>query len=186
MLSRMVTFYRRNLPHWHPPGQDIFVTWRLKGSLLPHLRAIASKDMPGERFLDLDRALDRCETGPRWLREPRVAQCIVAVSHDIQKQRLIDLHSYAVMANHVHVLLTPVAPMAQITRLVKGATARQANLLLGFAGSYFWQEESFDHWVRNPAEWQKIRTYIERNPVAAGLVARAEDWPWSSASHPLK
>src|ERR1700681_45880 len=69
----MVTFYMRNLPHWHPPGQDIFVTWRLKGSLPSHLRAIASKDMPGERFLDLDRALDRADSGPLWLREPRVA-----------------------------------------------------------------------------------------------------------------
>ena len=127
-MSRMVTFYRRNLPHWHPPGQDIFVTWRLKGSLPSHLSAIASKDLPGERFLDLDRALDRCETGPRWLREPGIAQYIVAVFQNVQKQGLIDLHSYAVMANHVHVLLTPAAPMAQITHLVKGATARQANL----------------------------------------------------------
>jgi putative transposase len=182
----MVTFYRRNLPHWHPPGQDIFVTWRLKGSLPAHLRAIASKDMPGERFLDLDRALDRADTGPHWLQDPRVAKCIVAVLQNAQDQRHIDMHSYTVMANHVHVLLTPVAPMAEIFRRVKGATARQANLLLGFAGSYFWQDESFDHWVRNPAEWQKIRSYIERNPVAAGLVARPEDWPWSSASHPLK
>jgi hypothetical protein len=57
---------------------------------------------------------------------------------------------------------------------------------IGFTGSYFWQDESFDHWVRNPAEWEKIRTYIERNPVSAGLVARPEDWPWSSASNPLK
>src|ERR1700693_3058822 len=115
-VSRMVTFYRRNLPHWHPPGQDIFVTWRLKGSLPSHLRAIASKDMPGERFLDLARALDRADSGPLWLREPRVAECIVSAFHNLQKQRLIDLHSYAVMANHVHVLLTPVAPMAEITR----------------------------------------------------------------------
>ena len=90
------------------------------------------------------------------------------------------------MANHVHVLLTPYAPLAKIARLFKGATSRQANLLLGFTRSHFWQDESFDHWVRNPAEWQKIRAYIENNPVAAGLVARPEDWPWSSASRPIR
>jgi len=89
------------------------------------------------------------------------------------------------MANHVHVLLTPSVPMDKIARLFKGASARQANLLLGTTGKHFLQDESFDRWIRTPGEWQKIRTYIERNPVAAGLVERPEDWPWSSASHPL-
>src|SRR6266851_4602302 len=28
-----MTFYRRNLPHWHPEGKSIFITWRLYGSL---------------------------------------------------------------------------------------------------------------------------------------------------------
>jgi len=58
-------------------------------------------------------------------------------------------------------------------------------LHLGFSGSHFWQDESFDHWIRNPGEWHKIRKYIEQNPVAAGLVDKPEDWPWSSASHPI-
>jgi putative transposase len=182
----MMTYYERNLPHWHPPGQDIFLTWRLKGSLPAHLRAIASKEMSGKRFVEFDQALDRADTGPRWLREPRIAECLIAALRIVQEQRLISLHSYAIMINHVHVLLTPGAPIAQITKFIKGTTSRQANLLLGFTGSYFWQDESFDHWVRNPAEWEKIRAYIERNPVAAGLAARPEDWPWSSASNPLK
>jgi putative transposase len=181
-----MTYYVRNLPHWHPPGQDIFLTWRLKGSLPAHLRAIASKELPGARFLELDRALDRADTGPLWLKKSRVARCVIAELQNAQEQQLMAMHAFAVMANHVHVLFTPHVPIAQITKFVKGATSRQANLLLGFTGSHFWQDESFDHWVRNPEEWQKIRTYIERNPVAAGLVARAEDWPWSSASRPLK
>jgi REP element-mobilizing transposase RayT len=181
-----MTFYRRNLPHWHPPGQDIFLTWRLKGSLPAHLRELSSREEPGKRFLDLDRALDRADVGPLWLREPRVAECILQALHKAQNNHLAAVHAYAIMANHVHVLLTPSAPLPKIARLFKGATARQANLLLGFTGSHFWQDESFDHWVRNPAEWQKIRAYIERNPVAAGLARIPEEWPWSSASHPIQ
>jgi REP element-mobilizing transposase RayT len=150
------------------------------------LRGIASKDLPGERFLDLDRELDRANVGPLWLREPQVASCIAVVLRKAQGQRLGDIHAYAIMANHVHLLMTPMAPIAHITQRIKGASARQANLLLGLTGNLFWQDESFDHWVRNPAEWRKIRTYIECNPVAAGLVARTEDWPWSSVSHPMK
>jgi REP element-mobilizing transposase RayT len=92
------------------------------------------------------------------------------------------LAAFAIMANHVHVLLTPFSALSEITRRVKGTSARQANLILGRTGAPFWQDESFDHWVRNHGEWQKIRAYIENNPVRAGLVERPEDWPWSSAS----
>jgi hypothetical protein len=42
--------------------------------------------------------------------------------------------------------------MRAITRWVKGCTARRANLLLGRTGRAFWQDESYDHWVRKPEE----------------------------------
>ena len=99
---------------------------------------------------------------------------------------MFTLRAYAVMANHVHVLLAQRAPLERITLQLKGASAHAANLILSRTGEPFWQKESFDHWVRNPAECQKIRAYIENNPVAAGLVARPEDWPWSSASNPIE
>ena len=53
----------------------------------------------------------------------------------------------------------------------------------GFAGQgqSFWQDESYDRLVRDGAEFQRIERYIEWNPVKAGLVARPEDFPWSSA-----
>ena len=185
-VSRIMTYYERNLPHWHPPGQDVFLTWRLRGSLPHHLRGIVSKELSGKRFAELDHALDRGDSGPLWLREPCVAECLVDALRAAAEQRLMTPHAYAIMANHVHILITPIASVAKITKQVKGTSARGANRLLGFAGSHFWQDESFDHWVRNPAEWQTIRVYIEQNPVKAGLVERAEDWPWSSASRPLK
>jgi hypothetical protein len=49
---------------------------------------------------------------------------------------------------------------------------------LGRRGKPFWQDETFDHWVRNEREYGKIRFYIEYNPVAAGLVKRPEEWRW--------
>ena len=36
-------------------------------------------------------------------------------------------------------------------------------------------------WVREDREWERVKAYIENNPVKAGLVARAQDYPWSSA-----
>jgi len=66
---------------------------------------------------------------------------------------------------------------------LKGVTARDANSILSRKGKHFWQDESFDHWVRSPREFDRIRTYIEMNPVSAGLASCPEDWPWSSATN---
>src|SRR2546426_9043883 len=86
------------------------------------------------------------------------------------------------MANHVHVLLEPKIDVARITKGIKGVTAKKGNQILGRTGRRLWQNESYDHWVRSPSECDRIRSYIERNPVMAGLVSRPEEWPWSSAA----
>ena len=53
--------------------------------------------------------------------------------------------------------------------------------MLALTGNPFWQEESYDHMVRHMAEFEKIRNYIEENPVRAGLTGEASDYRWSSA-----
>jgi len=53
--------------------------------------------------------------------------------------------------------------------------------MLALTGRSFWQEESYDHLVRHEREFEKIRSYIEENPVRAGLVAEANEYRWSSA-----
>jgi type I restriction enzyme R subunit/putative DNA methylase len=91
------------------------------------------------------------------------------------------LIAWVIMANHVHVLITPNQSLAWITKTLKGFSARRANEILGRPGQPFWQDESYDHWARNRLESERIQRYIEGNPVAAGLVARPELWRWSSA-----
>jgi REP element-mobilizing transposase RayT len=92
------------------------------------------------------------------------------------------LHAWVIMPNHVHLLITPSADPSEIMRNLKGRTARQANLLLNRAGQRFWQEESYDHLIRNEREFQRIERYIVENPVTAGLAHTPEEYPWSSAS----
>lgn len=86
------------------------------------------------------------------------------------------------MSNHVHVLLWPHKLLESITKSVKGYTARECNKVLNRTGNSFWQEESFDHAVRNENEFYRIKRYIEMNPVKAGLVKKPSDWRWSSAA----
>ena len=63
---------------------------------------------------------------------------------------------------------------------LKGFSAARCNCQLGSHGT-FWQQESYDHWVRDADELERIIRYIENNPVKAGLVIRPEDWLFSSA-----
>jgi REP element-mobilizing transposase RayT len=179
-------FYRRNLPHWHPEYKALFVTWRLYGSLPTEVLNVLrskKKESPGKSFHFTDRALDTSTSGPLWLKEPQIARCVVeALQRGAEQLELFELHAFVVMANHVHVLLTPNVPLARVTRGLKRLTATRANELLGKKGQRFWQDESFDHWVRDESEFYRIREYIEQNPVKAGLVSKPEDWPWSSAS----
>jgi REP element-mobilizing transposase RayT len=134
-----------------------------------------------EGFRMADARLDRASRGPFWLRDPELAGYAEDAVIRGAELRHYDLHAYVVMPNHMHILLEPHVPLARITRGLKGVSARDANATLGRVGRPFWQDESFDHWVRNEAEFERIHTYIESNPTLAGLVAKPEDWQWSSA-----
>jgi REP element-mobilizing transposase RayT len=111
-----------------------------------------------------------------------------------------DLLAFVVMPSHFHWVFHPRAdwvqkcaeesrqarkpaprsPRERIMQSVKGYSARQCNRLLGLHGE-FWQDESYDHVVRDDDELLRIIAYVENNPVKAGLALRSEDWLWSSA-----
>lgn len=148
--------------------------------IMAALRDSKTEEM-GRRFREYDAELDKRSSGPLWLKDPRVASLIVAGIQRVAARNLCRTHAWVVMPNHIHLLIEPKAPMAAITKAIKGSTARQANLILGRTGKYFWQDESFDRWIRDEVEFEKVKMYIEKNPVMAGLVERPEDWPSSSA-----
>jgi REP element-mobilizing transposase RayT len=160
------------------------VTWRLYGSLPSFVVKSKHKESnPGRAFLLYDRELDRAAYGPTWLKDPKLAQLVVnALEFGERQLQLYRLHGFVVMSNHVHILVKPQVALEQITKAIKGFTAREANKILSRTGHRFWQDESFDHWVRNDDQFYRILRYIENNPVKAGLVVRPEDWPWSSAA----
>jgi putative transposase len=182
MLGQM-KHYERRLPHWDIVDKPLFVTFRLHGSL-PYTRVFPpSRLTSGQAFAAMDRLLDTASTGPMFLKKPEIANLIVsALQCGDRDFHRYELHAFVVMSNHVHILVTPRVPATQWLGPLKGFTAHQANELLGIRGRPFWQDESYDHMVRSDAEFERIRGYIERNPVKAGLAARAEDFPWSSAS----
>jgi REP-associated tyrosine transposase len=204
-MSDSKFYYYRNLPHWHPPGRAIFLTWNLYGSLpkavinqlriTRHKLFLLAQDQEDNNsaarhlreykklFAKVDTILDRAKSGPLWLKDTAIALTIQNALLERYKT-LYSLWSYVIMANHVHALLTPKpsATLATIMKSIKGFTARESNKLLKRTGQPFWQDESFDHWARDRGEHYRIIAYIENNPVKAGLVKTPDEWLWSSAS----
>jgi putative transposase len=176
----VVDFHRRRLPHFHAIGVPIFPTWRLHGSL-PSNRRFNPSLTDGEAFVAMDRVLDESRLGPLYLSIPDVARVVVEAI-EYRHLRQYELHCYAVMPNHVHLLITPSIEVPRLTQSLKRHSARRANLILGLTGKPFWQDESYDRLVRNREEFQRVAHYIANNPVKAGLAPQPESFPWSSAA----
>jgi REP element-mobilizing transposase RayT len=71
-------------------------------------------------------------------------------------------------------------PLPEILHGWKSFTAHEANRLLGRSG-VFWFREYYDRYIRDAEHLAAAIEYVESNPLKAGLVARKEEWKWSSA-----
>jgi len=194
-----VTIYYGRLPHWDQPGVACFVTWRTADSIpadvlnrwrveravwLRHhgIDPLANswrdqfRSLPAAARLDYHvrftspwmECLDQCH-GACVLRRPELSAIVAEnlLHGDAQEYELSD---FVVMPNHVHVLaqFRSEGAMKACCKNWKHYTARKINALLGQSGP-FWQTESFDHLVRSPDQFEYLRGYIERNPIAARL-----------------
>jgi putative transposase len=176
-------FYRLRLSYVPEAEPAVFLTCRLHDSLPPHRGFPAEARNSGQAFAAADRLLDKACAGPAYLREPAVADMIVeTIQFHADILRHYRLHAFVVMPNHVHLLATPDVALPKLTKSLKGATAAWANAMLGLTDSPFWQEESYARLVRYESEFEEIRNYIEENPVRAGMVREASEYPWSSAA----
>jgi putative transposase len=98
------------------------------------------------------------------------------------------LFAWCIMPNHVHVLIKPEAPLAQVVQSWKAfsgrwALAHNAELELGVPGRGFWMREYWDRYIRNEEHLRQTIDYIHLNPVKAGLCDCPTVWPWSSARY---
>ncbi|MBZ5673818.1 MAG: transposase [Acidobacteriia bacterium] len=160
----------------------MFVTFRLAGSLPASRIFPPARFSSGKAFVAMDRLLDQAADGPVFLRQHEIAQLVIdAVCDGEARFHRYDLHAFVAMPNHVHLLVTPHVIAKRWLGPLKGFTGHQANRVLG-RHAPFWQQESYDHLVRDEEEFRRIERYIENNPVNAGLVGSAELYPWSSAA----
>lgn len=93
----------------------------------------------------------------------------------------LELWAYCLMTNHVHLLAMPRRreSLARAIGLAHRRFAQWQNTRRRWSG-HLWTNRFFSTPLDEPHLWAAVR-HVERNPVRAGLVARAEEWPWSSA-----
>jgi len=135
---------------------------------------------------------------------PGIAQDVVQRSNDRQpcffseadyRRYLIDLrelaaqadvaiHAHVLMTNHVHLLMTP--PQAgQVGRLMQALGRRYVRYVNDrhHRTGTLWEGHYKSCPVGDDKYLLPCMVYLDLNPVRAGLVANAADYPWSSHAH---
>ena len=120
----------------------------------------------------VDRTMALSEAG-------RIAERELLRTPDVRPN--VEIDAYVVMPNHVHVILiiscrdagapqaaatfrSPARTVGAIVRGYKGAVTSQVNKLRG-ADEPVWQRDYYEHIVRDDADLNRIRRYIEANPA---------------------
>ncbi|HEV3144087.1 MAG TPA: hypothetical protein VGZ47_09410 [Gemmataceae bacterium] len=210
MIEREI-IRRRHLPHWDMPGAAYFVTTCLDGSIpaqgqlelvqyrkelqqRPRSKSVTEQEWASRlwklAFVRVEEWLD-LRSANRILEKPELASIVVDAMLHFAGERY-DLLAYMVMPSHIHWLFQPlpkwveslpndpITPRERITYSMNRYSATRCNRLLSLKGP-FWQGESYDHWVRDCEELERIILYIEQNPVKARLATAPDEWRFSSA-----
>jgi putative transposase len=119
-------------------------------------------------------ALDR-ETTQRSLNDSTIAQAILDSAKVYEAKRRWHITLLVLMPDHLHALLS-FARDESMSSVIGDWKRFHAS-----KNGVTWQEGYFDHRLRSDERGQQLSTkmnYIRQNPVAAGLRAKAKDWPW--------
>ena len=177
---------RGYLPHFDHQGIIQFVTFRLWDSLPAQVVESLSTDeetmSASEKRQSIESYLDAGH-GACYLQDPRIGRLVEnsLLYFDTRRYRLF---AWVIMPNHVHAVaeMFDAFPLDNVLHSWKSYTATEANKALGRKGK-FWMREYFDRYIRNATHFARTIYYIHENPVAAGLVSQAVDWPFSSARY---
>lgn len=175
---------RGYLPHFDQPELVQSITFRLADALPAHIVASLNQDKQKLTSFEKRQRIEdfmNAGHGECFLRDPRIGQLVEnALKYfDGERYRLL---AWVIMPNHVHVLIETIYgfPLHKIMLSWKSFTAHKANEILGRSGQ-FWFKDYFDRYIRDERHFQNVVRYIHENPVKAGLISNAVDWPFSSA-----
>ncbi len=113
--------------------------------------------------------------------EGAIVKELLAVLDGTCALHLFRVYAYCFMPDHLHLILNGENDSCDLTRLIqafKSLAARDARKL-GITN--LWQKGFYDHVLRDTNSTDAGARYVFMNPVRAGLVRRAEEWPYSGS-----
>jgi putative transposase len=115
------------------------------------------------------------------LETPGARETVEAVLEQTRARHQARVYAYVLMPEHVHLLVNepPRILLAQFLKAVKQMTSRK----LRGPREKFWQDRYYDNNVHGEQARSEVIRYIHCNPVKRGLVAKPEQWAWSSFLH---
>ena len=111
-------------------------------------------------------------------------QRMLALLQAHAKEQGVQVHAYVLMSNHLHLLLTPLQndSLPKMMQAVGRAFVLYFNKRHGRSGT-LWEGRYRSALIQTERYFLACMAYIDLNPVRAGMVAQAADYPWSSHSH---
>jgi putative transposase len=100
------------------------------------------------------------------------------------REQGVEIHSYVLMTNHLHLLLTPQKDQAlpKMMQAVGRSYVQTFNKVHGRTGT-LWEGRYRSTLIQTERYLLACMAYIDLNPVRAHMVAQPDDYIWSSYSH---
>jgi putative transposase len=120
--------------------------------------------------------------GKALLQSERMATLLIDVFRSCVSAGRFKIHDFVVMPNHIHLLVTLDQTMSieKAVQFIKGGFSYRVKKELGFTGE-IWQRGFSEVRVFDRESFLKHRSYIDNNPVEAGLAETPEKYPYGSA-----
>jgi len=101
-----------------------------------------------------------------------------------KKKFNFSLKNFCIMGNHVHFLIKPGlgVSLSKIMQWLLGVFAQLWNKRHGFSG-HLWGDRFFSRIIFGILDFLRVFSYIDQNPVAAGLADHSEQWEHGGAWH---
>jgi putative transposase len=141
-----------------------------------------ARNASSEAILSSERvffATTKTSMARRILQSERNATLLIEVLRSNVGAGRFQLHDFVIMPDHLHLLMTIPSDMTieKAMQLVKGGFSYRLRKEYGVQGEV-WQRGFSEVRVNDRQSWLRYREYIGQNPVKAGLVDYAEQYPY--------
>jgi len=151
-----------HLPHMDMEAYYQFITFRTADSTDDFLLKLTTQGEPDrERQMAINEYLDASAQGAYLYDD------VLRFLFDFIRSKDGDLYKlvcFAIMPNHVHLLIKSLQKLAMVMQRVKGASAKGINDIMGRRGT-FWEKDYYDKAIRDEDHFRVVYQYIKNNPL---------------------